>query len=127
MQKFEIGELVKHKWFPEIASVEDYDEKSGIYRIKFPTDQKPMVVPETLIRPITFFEFMWYRDPRTKKTKIGKNRAFPVLFSLSGAFISILLSFTVDGPWALLPFLLGVSIITAHYIGLRYNYTGRWV
>jgi hypothetical protein len=43
------------------------------------------------------------------------------------AILFIATAFTVEGPWKLAPMLIGAGIIAINYIGLRYNYIGRWV
>jgi hypothetical protein len=79
------------------------------------------------VRGLTFKEFAWYRDPNTGRMKVGRNDAFAVLMSVAMALVFMVTSVTVEGPWKLAPILIGAGIITLNYVGLRYNYTRRWV
>lgn len=121
-----VGTLVKHKLFDQVGSVHHYDQARSKYWIKFPWVE-PRPYDASLIRKVTFAEFVWYRDPNTNRWKIGKNGAVPILFSLVMACVSIVSSFSVDGPWAIAPIAIGIGVILVNYIGLRKNYTGDWI
>jgi len=98
------------------------------YTVKF--DERSFITcPESDIRPLTFKEFVWYSDPNTGRLKIGKNSAIPVLLSLVMALVFIGITFTIDEPglWKFAPMVIGFAIIAVNYLGLRYNYTGKWV
>ncbi len=126
--KFGVGKLVKCSCngYSKVGVV---DGNSGTETcwIKFHGNRSPVGCPESEVRDITFKEFAWYRDPNTGRMKVGRNSAFAVLLSVTMALVFMTTSVTVEGPWKLAPILIGAGIIALNYIGLRYNYTRRWV
>lgn len=126
-EKYTYGTLVKCKC-NNFTSVGMIQKKVGSDNYSVQFDNKNIIVcSQSDIRPLTFKEFAWYKDPTTGWPKIGKNSAIPVMFSIMMAITFIIASFSVEGLWSLAPAGIGVAIIVANYIGLRYNYTGRWV
>jgi hypothetical protein len=125
--KFNVGTLVKCKC-DDYSKVGVVDGNTGADRcwVKFAPGEVAEC-PESDVRALTFGEFAWYRDPSTGWPKVGKNKALSVLLSLVMAILFIATAFTVEGPWKLAPMLIGAGIIAINYIGLRYNYIGRWV
>jgi hypothetical protein len=126
-QEFKIGDLVKCKCnnFSSIGVIKKTVGKYN-YSIGF-DDRSTIICPQSDIRSLTFREFAWYSDPTTGWPKIGKNSAIPVLFSIAMSISFIIASFSVEGLWSLVPAGMGVAIIVANYVGLRYNYTGKWI
>jgi hypothetical protein len=124
--KFNPGELVKTEGYSKVGVV---DHNSGVDScwIKFYNFTNLVECAESKVRKITFKEFLWYTDPTTNGLKIGKNRAWPILFSLGMAIAMIFSSFTIEGNWKFGPLIIGWGIILLNYLGVRYNWTGRWV
>jgi hypothetical protein len=124
--KFQAGTLVKHKSNDLVGVVHNNSGVDSCW-IKFLPNAKPQSYPESEVRELTFQEFAWYRDPSTGRMKIGRNNAFIILLSMAAAILSMVSSITVEGPWKLAPLLIGAGVIVINYVGLRYNYTRRWV
>lgn len=114
--------------FKELSKVGVVHMNTGVDScwVKFP-NQEPVPISENSLRKITFKEFSLYIDPNTGGLKIGRNRAFPILISLVMAIVFISSSINIEGPWKLAPISISLGIILVNYLGLRYNYTKRWV
>lgn len=114
--------------FRELSKVGVVHMNTGVEScwVKFP-NQEPIPIPENNLRKITFKEFALYIDPNTGGLKIGRNKAFPVLLSLVMSVVFIISSMSVEGPWKLAPIGISVGIFVVNYLGLRYNFTKRWV
>jgi len=125
---YKTGTLVEHTLSGTVGVVTNTKQDSSkICWVKFGYYNEPKPFPAENIQPISFRNFAWYQDPSTGRYKIGKNGAIPVILSCLMGLLSIGLSFTVDGVWMLLPAILGTAVVVVNYLGLRYNYTGRWV
>ncbi len=140
---FKTGEFVKIKtddkpkmgffkslldYFKNLSKVGVVHMNTGVDScwVKFP-NQEPIPIPENNLRKITFGEFALYKDPNTGGLKIGRNKALPIVFSLIMAIVFIISSMSVEGPWKLAPIGISVGIFVVNYLGLRYNFTKRWV
>lgn len=129
--KFLERTLVKAPGYKQVGLLETNIDpaKAGdppLVEIRFPGG-KLVRFKEDEIRTLTFGEFFWYRDPSTGWYKIGKNNALPLLFANLLAVLSIVTSFTVEGPWKLAPILIGSGVIFLTYYGTKMNYLGKWV
>jgi hypothetical protein len=125
--KFNVGTLVKCNC-DDYSKVGVVDGNTGVDScwVKF-APGKVVECSESKVRTLTFGEFAWYHDPNTGWLKIGKNKAVIVLLSIAMALLFIITASTIEGPWKIAPILIGSGIIVINYLGLRYNYTGRWV
>lgn len=114
--------------FKELSKVGVVHMNTGVEScwVKFP-NQESIPIPENNLRKITFKEFVLYIDPNTGGLKIGRNKALPIVFSLIMAIVFIISSMSVEGPWKLAPIGISVGIFVVNYLGLRYNFTKRWV
>ena len=124
---YQIGTLVEHKLSGTIGVVVNKSDADKKYWIKFSPITEPRLFTSGDIQPITFKQYAWYQDPNTGKYKIGGNGAFPVVLLCLMGLLFMGLSFTVEGWWMLAPLGIGAAIIVVNYLGLRYNYTKRWV
>ena len=85
-------------------------------------------VKEGDLRPPTWEEFKWYKDPQTGGWKIGKNRAWPLIVAVYIGFM--FLGYSVGSllaggtAWFVPLGLLGAAIPTITYIGTRRNWKG---
>lgn len=130
---YKTGELVKCKGYSKVGVVDhNTGMASGVNRpdmcwINFYEFDKPIPRPVEEVRRLTFTEFLWYRDPQTNGFKIGKNKAFPILFSLVFSLFVIVSSFGVDGWAKFVTMSIGLGIILINYLGVRKNWNGKWV
>lgn len=124
--KFHIGELVKVNGYSKVGVV---NQNSGVRScwIKFYDMKSPIECDEDKVRKLTFGEFIWYRDPNTNNWKIGKNKAQSILLTLAMSFLFIIASFKVEGLLKLVPITISIGIIIINYLGVRNNWTGKWV
>ncbi len=123
--KFNIGELVKVNGYSKVGVV-SHNSGSKSW-IKFYDIKSPVECDEDKVRKLTFGEFIWYKDPNTNNWKIGKNKAPSILFTLGLSILFIISSFKIEGPLKMVPIAISIGIIIINYLGVRNNWTGKWV
>lgn len=125
---YQVGTLVEHKLSGTVGVVVTNNTSMGQKcRVQFGFKGEPKLFWYEDLKPISFRNYAFYQDPNTGKYKIGGNGAFPVVLSCLMGLLFMGLSFTVEGWWMLAPLGIGAAIIVVNYLGLRYNYTKRWV
>lgn len=105
-----------------------HDPMEMLYQLWRDGKLHPYIGEAGLRRP-TFMEFMWYRDPVTRKRKIGANPAAPLLYANAVviACLWVLLAYGAPSPgWEAFAITLLIAVPVATVLFSYANYRNQW-